>query len=460
MTQLEVPTIEKPARRGEVRQVIMMTIPVVITTSSRAVMDVTDYGMITWLNQPEAQAAILPAQVIMWTYMVLGFGIASVVNTFAAQALGRKNPRECSAYAWQVFYISAAFGLLAYFGRAGLPYLIGLIGHAPGVQELELIYSRIALLTVAPTIAANGLGWFFVGIHRPWLTMWSAVEANVVNVVVSYALMFGLFGIEPMGLAGAAWGTLAAVTYRTVRMTIGLLTPDVARTFHSYETWKPSWRRTRNFIRIGLLVGIQSTCEVAVWAIFVNVLIGRRFATEDLIATNTAWQFMRLAFFPAFGVGHALTALVGKSLGASDPQRAIRETRVGIAMTMIYMGSLSLVYGLFGAQLVGAFSDNPIVIDIGAKVMLCAAVFQLFDALGITYSCALRGAGDTFVPAVMMIGSLWFVVVGGGWAVAEVKPEWGSVGPWLAASVLFIVTSIMLWYRWHSRAWMKIEVFK
>lgn len=438
----------------------MMTIPVVITTSSRAVMDVADYGMITWLNQPEAQAAILPAQVIMWTYMVLGFGIASVVNTFAAQALGRNQMRECSAYAWQVFYISAAFGVFGYFGRAGLPYLIGLIGHDPAVQEQELIYARIALLTVAPTIAANGLGWFFVGIHRPWLTMWSAIEANIVNVVVSYALMFGAFGVEPMGLAGATWGTLAAVSYRTVRLTIGLLTPNVARTFHSFETWKPSWRRTRNFIRVGLPVGIQSTCEVAVWAIFVNVLIGRRFATEDLIATNTAWQFMRLAFFPAFGVGHALTALVGRSLGADDPERAIRETRIGVGMTVVYMGTLSVVYGVFGGELVGLFSDNPVVIDIGAKVMLCAAVFQLFDALGITYSCALRGAGDTFVPAVMMIGSLWIVVVGGGWLITEIRPEWGSVGPWLAASVLFIVTSIMLWYRWHSRAWMKIEVFK
>jgi len=437
----------------------MMSIPVVITTSSRAVMDMADYVMITWLHQPEAQAAILPAQVIMWSYIVLGFGIASVVNTFAAQALGRKEPRECSAYAWQVLYVAVVFGALAFVARMGVAPLVALIGHDPRVQINEIAYSRIALLTAAPTIAANGLGWFFVGIHRPWITMWTAIEANVVNVIVSYTLMFGVFGTEPMGISGAAWGTFAAVCYRMVRLTVGLITPYMAQTYHARDTWRPSWRHMRRFLRIGLPAGFQLAGEVVVWAIFINVLIGRRFATEDLIATNTCWQFMRLAFFPAYGVGHALTALVGKSIGSGNPRRAMRETRIGVGMTVAYMGMMSMIYGLFGGQLIGLFSTNVLVVEIGAKVMLCAAVFQLFDAMGITYLSALRGAGDTFVPAVIMVGSLWIVVVGGGWAVTEIWPEWGSVGPWLAASTLFIVTSIMLWWRWHSRAWMKISVF-
>jgi multidrug resistance protein, MATE family len=447
-------------RRDEVRHVIVMSIPVVITMSSRAVMDIADYVLITWLRLPEAQAAILPAQVIMWSYIILGLGVATVVSTFASQSLGRGEPRECSAYAWHVIYISLFFGVVGYFCRPLLWPLIEVIGHEPAVQEQELAYAGVALLTVAPTIAANGLGWFFVGIHRPWITMWSAIEANIVNVLVSYVLMFGVLGHEPMGIAGAAWGTLVAVTYRTIRLTAGLLTPSMASAFHSLETWRPSWTRIRNFFRVGAPFGLQSVCEVMVWAIFVNVLIGRRFSTADLIATNTAWQYMRFAFFPAFGVGHALTALVGKSVGAGDPQRAIRESRIAVGVTVIYMGGLSLVYALFGRALVGLFSSDPVVLDIGEKVMLCAAAFQLFDALGIVYSCALRGAGDTFVPAIIMIASLWLVVVGGGWAMTEYWPQWGSLGPWMAAATLFVATSLMLWWRWHSRAWMKIDVFR
>ncbi len=446
-------------RRAEIRGVIAMSIPVVITTSSRALMDVADYVMITWLGVDEAQAAILPAQLVMWSYIVLGLGVVSIVNTFAAQCLGRKQYRKCSMYAWQVIYLAVVFGLVAAGLKPLVPGLIKWIGHAPGVQALEEAYLQVALLTVGPTIVAAGLGWFFIGIHKPRVTMWSALEANVVNVIVSYVLIFGHLGFEPMGIVGAAWGTLAGVTYRMIRLTLTLIGSSMDRSYHSRSSWKPSWTGLADLLRVGLPCGFQWLCEVVVWAIFVNVLIGAKFGTAHLVATNSAWQYMRIAFLPTIGVGQALTALVGKAIGEADPSRAIRETRIAVAITLGYMGSLSVVYGLFGAELVGFFNSDPEVMAIGAQVMICAAVFQLFDALGITYSSALRGAGDTFIPSLFFIVSNWLIIGGGGWLMVTLLPGLGSLGAWLAASTLIVVTGVFLWWRWHSRAWMRINLF-
>ena len=289
--------------------------------------------------------------------------------------------------------------------------------------------------------------------------MWSAIEANVVNVVVSFVLIFGHLGFEPMGIAGAAWGTLVAVCYRLVRLTVTMLGPRAAKMFATRETWRPSWSCMKGLIRIGLPCGLQWICEVVVWAIFVNVLVGTKFGTVHLIATNIAWQFMRLAFLPTMGVGQALTALVGKSIGAGLPNRALREARIATLLTITYMGVLSIVYWFFGPELIGLFSDNPEVIDLGAKVMKCAAVFQLFDAIGISYNSALRGAGDTFIPSLFFIVSNWVIIVGCGWIVATRFPELGSIGPWLAASGLIVITGVFLWWRWHSKAWMKLSLF-
>ncbi len=451
---------ERLRRRAEVANVIKVSIPVVITTSSRAVMDIVDYVMITRLHLAEAQAAILPAQIVMWSYIVLGFGIATMVNTFASQCLGRKEHRECSAYAWQAVYLALIFGLIGLVLRPLLPDLIALVGHEPHVQALELAYARVAVLTVAPTIAAYALGWFFVGVHRPWITMWSAIEANVVNIVVSYVLIFGHLGFEPMGIAGAAWGTLAAVSYRTLRLALTMLAPSMNEVFGSRSTWRLSRHRITELLRVGFPCGLQFLCEVVVWAIFVTVLVGTKFGTIHQIATNTAWQYMRIAFLPTIGVGQALTALVGKSIGTGDPKRAIRETRVASMITFAYMGSLSLLYWRKGPALIAVFNADPEVVRIGATVMLCAAVFQLFDALGIAYSAALRGAGDTFIPSMFFIVSHWIIVVGGGWLIARRYPELGSIGPWLAASALIVITAIFLWWRWHSRAWMKMTIFR
>ena len=447
-------------RRMELRNVIAMAIPLVITSGSRAFMDVTDFVLIKQLDSQAAKAAILPAQMAMWIAIVVGMAIVSMTNTFASQSLGRKRYRECGAYAWQTLYLAAAFSAVTLALRPMLAGLVTLVGHTPEVQAMELAYARVAILTVGPTVAATGLAAFFTGIHRPSVAMWTVLEANVVNVAASVVFMFGFLGFEPMGIAGAAWGTFTAGCYRTVRLTLVLVGPSMARTFATRATWRPSWTRIKNLFRIGGPTAAHWLSEVVVWALFIAVLVGTKFGTEALIATNIAWQFMRVAFVPAMGFGQALTALVGRSIGAGDPDRAVRETRIVTRLTLAYMGLLSIVYALAGSQLIGWFDDSATVIAIGTKVMICAAVFQLFDALSIAYVAALRGAGDTLVPSLFFVVVDWLLIVVGGWAIAELYPELGSLGPWLVASVVLILTGIFFWWRWRLGGWRKIDLFK
>lgn len=445
---------------SEVRRVIAMTVPVVLTTSSRALMDVADYVMITLLRQNAAQAAMLPAQMLMWSYIVLGMGIVAMVNTFCSQALGRRQHADCSAYAWQSLYIAGVLGLIGLAVRPLLPALIHAIGHDEDVRTLELAYLNVALLSVAPTIASNGLSWFFVGVHRPWVATWSVIESNVVNILVSSVLIFGFLGFPPMGIAGAAWGTFIALIYRTVRLALAMVTPTMASTYSTRSMWRPSWHRLRNLLRVGLPFGIQSAFEIVVWAIFVNVLVGGKFGTAHLIATNAAWQYMRVAFMPCIGVGQALTALVGNSIGMGHPARAQREARLAAGITLAYMGALSTIYAFWGAELIGRFNGDHLVMEIGGAVMMCAAVFQLFDAVAITYGAALRGAGDTFVPSVVFTACNWVIIVGGGWLAATYFPRLGSIGPWITAAGLIIVAAGFFWWRWRSGVWMKIDLFR
>lgn len=436
-----------------------MALPAVITTSCRAAMDVADFIMVARLPTEDAQAAILPAQVVMWSYIVFGMGVVTMVNTFAAQALGRKNESECSAYAWQGIYVSVFFGILAGVVIQFVPAVVEWIGHEPGVQANEIAYMRVALLTTGPTLIAEGLGWFFIGIHRPQIPMWTALEAIVLNIIVAGALIFGWGPFPQMGIAGAAWGTLVAVCYRAVRLSIAFLGPSIHEIYRTRETWKPSLSRLSNLFRVGVPCGLQFASEVLVWAIFVTLLVGKKFGTHHLIATNAAWQYMRMAFMPTLGAGRALTALVGKSIGEGDPARAQRETRIAAIVTTIYMAILSGAYLVFGEELIFLITKSREAATIGGPIMVCAAIFQLFDAWAITYTASLRGAGDTFVPSIFFVASHWLIIVGGGWWIATHYPKMGSLGPWIAASTLIGVTALFLIWRWFGGAWRKIDLF-
>ncbi|MCH8148702.1 MAG: hypothetical protein IH987_12020, partial [Planctomycetes bacterium] len=58
-----------------------------------------------------------------------------------------------------------------------------------------------------------------------------------------------------------------------------------------------------------------------------------------------------------------------------------------------------------------------------------------------------------------IVGS-WVIILGGGWTAAVLFPQLQSLGPWIAASSFIVVTGVFLWYRWHSRKWMRIDLFR
>ena len=90
--------------------------------------------------------------------------------------------------------------------------------------------------------------------------------------------------------------------------------------------------------------------------------------------------------------------------------------------------------------------------------MIAAAVFQVFDAIGIIYNGALRGAGDTIWPGVITVVFSWAFMVLGGWLMTVVFPDLESIGPWIAAGVYLGVLGITLAIRFERGRWRSISL--
>jgi MATE family multidrug resistance protein len=133
---------------------------------------------------------------------------------------------------------------------------------------------------------------------------------------------------------------------------------------------------------------------------------------------------------------------------------------------MTYMGVWAAAMLIFREPMLRLFADGvnntPDVADrivaVGGGIMVAAAIFQIFDALGIVLIGALRGAGDTLWPGVMTVILSWSLIVGLGWLMVEYAPELGPVGPWVAAAVYIGVFGGMMLWRWRSGAWRKIRL--
>src|SRR5438067_652347 len=78
---------------------------------------------------------------------------------------------------------------------------------------------------------------------------------------------------------------------------------------------------------------------------------------------------------------------------------------------------------------------------------MSAGIFQLFDAMYVGFNAALRGAGDTFVPAMVTAVLCWSITVAGGYWVARTWPQLGVIGPWSAATVYGVILGLFIWLR-------------
>lgn len=444
--------------RTEIRRLIRLGLPIVATTMSGMLLGFTDFMMVSQLGT-EATAAISPCTMLLYTFLCMGLGMANSVQTYTAQAVGRGQPKEAAAYAWQTLYIGVFFALIAYPAMKYLPNLWAWVGHDPVVQEMELAYSEVVLWCMPVAIFCVGLEGFFNGVQRPKVALLSVMSAVLFNAVANYVLIFGKLGFPAMGIRGAAIATLISWVIRLFVLGVVFRNREFRREFDTESQWRPSLSRIAGILRVGGPTGIQWTLDVGSWFVFLTVLIAG-FGTATLAASNIALQFMHVSFMAALGIGSAVTTLVGHAIGERNPDLAALRAKAGLIVTSIYMSFIGVVFLVAGRPLVDILSNDPAVISIGAGVLVWAAAFQLFDAMGITYVHALRGAGDTRWPALVVILSNWGVFITGGYLVSRYIPQLGHHGPWMMCTLYITLTGFALRARFLHGAWRKIELFK
>ncbi|MBI5866363.1 MAG: MATE family efflux transporter, partial [Planctomycetes bacterium] len=435
---------------------------------SRMLVGFIDFVMVSKLGTA-AQAAISPCTMLLFVIACVGMGMAQAVQTFVSQADGRGEPERGGAYVWQTLYLALAAGILsapiALYAGSWFPWFGRLAGHPADVQAMEASFLTWGLFSIGPMTACAGLESFYNGIKRPMIPLVGVIASLVTIAIGNYALIFGHFGFPAMGIAGSGLATLLAWCVRLAVLAIPLGSRSIDERYRIHADMRPDLAKLRDLVSVGGPISFQWLVDIGSWFVFLEIMMPP-FGKVEMAAAAISIQFMHLSFMPALGLGIALTTQVGNAVGAERPDEAEMRVKVARRLICIYMSMMAMVFAFAGryiAPLLSFDTDEAIradVISAAARVLLWIALFQFSDALCIVYSFAARGAGDMRVPALMFAVCCWAIFVAGGIAMTRLLPEWGVNGPWLMCSLYIIVLSVLLWRRFHSRAWVKIKLFE
>ncbi len=493
-------------------EMLTVALPTVVTMTSYTVMQFIDGLMVSRIG---ADGVYLAAQgnggMAMWLTISFTLGLTTVINTYVSQHLGAGKPERGARYAWVGLYLSLMTALPMLAVIPFLPAVFGMAGHDGRLLELESKYAQILFAGAFLTLGARSVAHYFYGMHKPLVVMSAVLLAQVVNVFANAVLIFGadgpgagmnvgpfgwffewtasiagLLGIPAMGVAGAAIGTLLGTAVEFLIPIAMFLGPMNAK-YATRAAWRCGWGAFKNVLRIGWPGGLMFVNEMACWGYLMAVMLkagGEAAAvhaaggpgvltpaevSEAGVAHNAAgWialRYMHLSFMPAVGLSIGVTAIVGRCMGMGRPDLAAQRAMLGLKIAVVYMGLCAAAFVIFREPMVRLFLPEGLsaeaasrLISIGAAVMIAAAVFQVFDAIAIVLSGALRGAGDTVWPGVATVLCSWGCIIGLGHALIVFAPQLGSMGPWIAASAFVIVLGVLLSFRFASGKWKTIKL--
>ena len=489
---------------GALREMLRIAIPSVATMTSYTIMSFVDKFMVKDIGEdPVYISAQSNGSMFIWMFMAYLLGMNGVINSFVSQNLGAKAPERGAAYAWNGLWIGVVYFVLLmmpmYWVIPGLFSMEGMFGKDAQLASLSTEYAQVVLLGGIFVMSARSLHHYFYGMHRANVVLVSAVVGNVTNVVVNLLLIFGdagmpvpenwlgrfvigpisepiawladSLGIEAMGIKGAAIGTVAGSAMEFVIPFVLFVSPRYARLFGTRKAWRASVKCIKDLFKVGAAPGLMFLNEMVCWTILLVWLVpwGGEAVGDDPVLHNTvgwiALQYMHLSFMPAVGISIATQAMVGKAMGMGRADIAVARTLLALKITVGYMGLCALGFVLFREELVGFLinAGTPDVekarlIEIGVKIMIAAAVFQVFDAVAITLTGALRGAGDTVWPGVATIILSWVCIPGVGLLLIYTMPELGSMGPWIGASLYIIGLGTALGFRFKGGKWKSMSL--
>ncbi|TWU57919.1 MATE family efflux transporter [Rubripirellula reticaptiva] len=398
--------------RGSIKEVLRIAIPLMISTGTFSLVLFADRTFLLSYDGASMSAS-MASGTLFWVMVCLPVGIASMTGAIISQYIGAGQSHRVGRFLWQSVWLSLAFLPLFAAVAYHAPWLLRATGQPDELVSLESTYLRLLLIGAVGNVLETALSGFFSGTERTSVIMWVSIASGLINVVLDIVLIFGfgpdpVFGIQllPMGIAGAAIGSVIAFWFKVVVYVAMLLRPTHQTRYRLIAGFGIDWPMIRNLIYFGLPTGLMYLTEAGGFTVMV-LRIGT-LGDIPLRATTMAINFNMVAFIPLVGVSIAASVLMGRHLIESGPARAVRSVYASLTIGLIYSGIWMVGYLAIPDVMMSLYeksvgdSSSIEAIRLGRGLLKYVAIYVVFDSVQLILAGALRGAGDT-----------WFVLIGG-----------------------------------------------
>lgn len=435
--------------REQLSLTLLLSVPAIIAQLSMCLMSYIDAAMVGRLGSAQA-AAVGLVSTTTWIFGGFCYANSNAFNVQVAHRCGAKDYEGARHIFCEGQTTVLCLGiLLAAIGFIISPYLPLWLGGGEDIVKDSSDYFRIYALTLPIFQMAIFAEGALVNSGNIKVSSATCVVMCILDVCFNYIFIF-IFG---MGVRGAALGTAAATLCAAVYMQyyIAFRSKELRgkgiplkslRRKTGEQAWSIAWPLSlQNIVSRGAYI-----CA--------TVLVAP-LGTIAIAANSFAIIAEGFCYLPGYGVQDAAISMVGQSLGAGRKDLARRFTGITIATGTAMMTFLAMLMFIFAPQVMGLLTNDPEVISLGAKCLRIEAFAETFYAVSIVANGCCTGAGDTLMPSVINLVSMWMVRIV---LSLFLIPRFGLLGYWYAMAIELNVKGIIFAFRVKGTRWMDTKL--
>jgi putative MATE family efflux protein len=390
------------------KAIFLLAVPMILELIMESTFAVVDIFFVGKLG-PSAVATVGLTETYLFLLYSIGMGLSMAVTAIVARRIGEKEKEKAGITAVQAIMIavlvSLPFAFAGIFFAKDLLALMGgdewVIEHGYSYMQWMLGGNAVIMLLFIINAVFRGAGDAAIAMRVLWI-------ANGINIILDPVLIFGLGPFPELGIEGAAVATnIGRGAGVLVQLWLLFRGGKHIRILKSYL--KLHWETIKNIFHTSVGGIGQMIVAMTSWIFIMRII--SEFGSEAVAGATIAIRIMMFTMMPAWGMSNAVATLVGQNLGAKKPDRAESSVWITGIWNMSFLILVAVVFFFFSENLVGIFTDEAGVIEIGGMWLKIVSYSYFVYAWWMVAIQAFNGAGDTMTPTKINLVFFWLIQI-------------------------------------------------
>lgn len=422
------------------RQIATLGLPLLLGQLGMIMTGFADTFMVGHYTTESLAAASFVNNIMNFmTVLCMGFSYGLTPIVSATNARGDR--RGVGAIVKNAVLLNMAFGIAVGLAMLLIYFNVEKMNQPANLIPLIKPYYLVLLASMVPMLLVNTLRQFTDGIGNTRLSMWIIIGGNLLNILLNYLTIYGNFGFPELGLLGAGLSTLAA------RVAMAAAYIIVLSRSHRYATYVQGIRHgdidsriSSNIFATSWPIAVQMGLETGIFS-FASIMIGW-LGEIPLAAYQIMLSISTIGFMVYYSLGASMSIKIAGYYGNGDITQIRNCSVAGLHIIMACAATACLLFFFLGEPVIRLFTDDVAVIAVAMLVIPPLMLYQVGDALQVTYANALRGITD--VRPMMITAIIAYLIVGLPLGYLLAFPcSMGIVGIYLSFAVALLLAGVL-----------------